>query len=142
MALSITFKNSFIQLSILGCHNGECKTKSSGCGEVEVIKETFHPYVATPITRLFLHIQFGRKYKIDELIAKFDEYFSHGQNNQVSGIEYLKKIILEELEKDSSWKICPKCDLEYKENHRKFDNINYIIPNAELCIFHKTSVSH
>ena len=138
MALSISFENSIIKLSILGCHNGECKTKSAGCGELEVLTETFHPYVCTPITRLFLHIQFGRKYKIDELISKFDNYFANGVNNQVSGIEYFKKIILEELENDPSWKLCPKCDLEYKKNTRYFANINYIIPNADLCIFHKT----
>jgi hypothetical protein len=138
MALLISFENSVIQLSIIGCHNGDCKTKSSSCGEVEVIKETFHPYVATPITRLFLHIKFGRKYKIDELISKFDEYFANGKNNQVSGIGYFKKIILEELEKDPGWKICPKCYVEYKENYCNFSNINYIVPNADLCIFHKT----
>lgn len=138
MALLISFEDSIIQLSILGCHNGDCKTKSNGCGDIQVFKETFHPYVATPITRLFLHIQFGRKYKIDNLITRFEEHFANGNNHQENGIEYFKKIILEELETDSSWKICSKCDSEYKENTRKFENINYIIPNVDLCVFHKT----
>jgi hypothetical protein len=137
MAISILFENSIIKLSILGCHNGECKEKSTGCREIEVLSKNFHPYVSTPITILFLHIQFGRKYKIDNLITRFEEHFADGKNYQENGIKYFKKIILEELENDSSWKICSKCDLEYKEDIRKFENINYIVPDVDLCIFHK-----
>lgn len=137
MALSISFENRIIKLCISGCHCGECKTKSNGCCDIEILTEEFHPYIATPITRLFLNIQFGRKHKIDKLIDNFDEYFKLEQHQEKNGIEYFKCIILEDLERDSSWKICPDCNLEYKEGILKFEKINYIVPEKDLCLFHK-----
>jgi len=137
MALSISIENSYIKLCISGCHNGNCNKQSNGCGEIEILMEQFHPYVATPLTRLFLHIQFGRKYKIDNLIQKFDEYFKDGQNIEENGIDYFKKIILEDLETDTTWKICTKCDVEYKNKSRTFEKINYVVPEKDLCFFHK-----
>ena len=137
MALVVFIDNSVITLSMAGCHNGHCDSKSNGCGEIQTFTENFHPYVATPITRLFLHVQFGRKYKIDELIAKFDTHFANEQNHQENGIDYWKKIILESLQNDSTWKICPYCDSEYKSGTRMFQHINYITPETNLCVFHK-----
>jgi hypothetical protein len=137
MAIYLSIEDFFIKLCINGCHNGDCHTKSNGCGETEVIYEKFHPYVATPITRLFLHVQFGRKHKIDELITKFDTYFADGNHHEENGIDYFKKIILESLATDSTWKICGKCDVEYKEGSKKFENINYVTPDVEECIIHK-----
>jgi hypothetical protein len=140
MALSLIVKDNEIELVISGCHNGECKEKSNGhvvCGEIEILTENFHPYLASPLTRLFLHIQFGRKYKIDEIISKFDKYFENGQHNDENAIPFLKKTILEELETDNSWKICTKCKTEYDNKTRKFEKIYYIIPSENLCIMHK-----
>lgn len=137
MALSISCENPIIKLCISGCHNGDCITNSNGCENNEIFTEVFHPYVVTPITRLFLHVQFNRKHKIDVLIKNFENHFESGQNYEENGIEYFKKIILEDLETDSSWKVCPKCSSEYKNKIRKFEKINYIVPYVDLCIFHK-----
>ena len=137
MALVLSFENSVIKLSMVGCHNGHCESKSNGCGEIQIFTEHFHPYIATPITRLFLHVQFGRKYKIDELIKKFDVHFADVNNYQQNGIEYWKQIILESLQNDPTWKICPDCNCEYELNMRTFEKINYITPQTDLCFFHK-----
>ncbi len=137
MALSITFKTSSIELCISGCHNSDCNKQSNGCGEIEILTEQFHPYVITPLTRLFLHIQFGKKYKIDDLIKKFEEHFKDGQNIEENGIEYFKKIILEYLETDEIWKICKNCNSEYKSGCRTFEKINYVVSDKDLCFFHK-----
>ena len=136
MALALSFENSVIKLSMIGCHNGHCESKSNGCGEIKIFTEEFHPYVATPITRLFLHVQFGRKYKIDELIANFNTHFANEQHHQENGIDYWKKIILESLQDDPTWKICVDCDSEYKTEKLTFEKINYITPEKNLCIFH------
>jgi len=140
MALSISFENSSIKLYILGCHNGNCNKLSNSCGEIEILTEQFHPYVKTPLTRLFLHIQFGQKYIIDNLIKQFQEYFDENKHFEENGIDYFKKIILENLETDESWKICSKCDTEYKNKSRTFEKINYIVPEKDLCFFHKKIV--
>ena len=50
---------------------------------------------------------------------------------------YFKKIILEDLETDTTWKICTKCDVEYKNKSRTFEKINYVVPEKDLCFFHK-----
>lgn len=136
MALSISLDNSIITLCISGCHNGNCNKESNGCGDIQIFTESFHPYISTPLTRLFLHIQFGREYKIDEFIKKFDEYFKDGNNINENGVEYFKKIILEDLETDSTWKICPVCSIEYNNGIRQFEKINFIVPEKDLCIFH------
>lgn len=141
MALAVFINNSVITLSMMGCHNGHHDTKTNGCGvdcgEIRTFDEKFHPYIVTPITRLFLHSQLGPGYKIDELVAKFDTYFSNNQNHQESGIDYWKKIILESLQNDLTWGICPSCDFEYKNGTRMFENVNYIAPQTNLCYFHK-----
>jgi hypothetical protein len=146
MAISITFENSIITLKMGGCHNGLYAhtkhkevpiEKTNGCGEIKIFSEKFNPYIATPITRLFLHVQFGRKHKIDELIEKFDAHFKDGKNCQENGIEYLKEIILSSLSTDPTWKICPECNIEYNNKTREFEQLNYIIPSKNLCIFHK-----
>lgn len=132
MALSITLNKSIITLSISGCHN-----KSNCFDDIKIFTEKFHPYVTTPLTRLFFHMQFGREYKIYEFIKNFEEYFKDGNNIDVNGIEYFKKIILEDLETDPTWKICPECNIEYNAGTRQFEKINYIVSEKVLCVFHK-----
>ena len=53
-----------------------------------------------------------------------------------NGIKYLKKIILEDLEKDKSWKTCIKCRELYENNEIKFEDIIYILPNLDHCLDH------
>ena len=112
--------NKVITVIIGGCHNGNECNHSNGCGKSVVLKEKFNIAISTPVTRLFLHVAFGRSYKIKEYMKKFDNYFDNGNNHDVDGIEYMKRVILEDLESDKSWKICPKCDYEYKEKKREF----------------------
>ena len=71
------------------------------------------------------------------LIKQFQEYFDDNKNFEENGIDYFKKIILENLETDESWKICSKCDTEYKNKSRTFEKINYIVPEKDSCFFHK-----
>jgi hypothetical protein len=129
-------ENKVITLVICGCHNGNCCKQSNGCGKKIILKEKYNANRATPITRLFLHSVFGRKYRLNALINKFNEYFDDGKNYNVDGIEYMKKIILEDLETDNGWKICSKCECEYKAKTREFQNIVYIIPTIKFCTEH------
>ncbi len=127
MAIEISLIDSIVELSLYACNN-EYK---------ETFTEIFHPYVTTPLTRLLLYVEFGKKYKIDDLITEFNNIKNINENtNYTSDIDQLKKIILLNLEKDSIWKICPTCNIEYETRIRKFENINYIMTNNNLCIFH------
>ena len=125
MALSVSIEDSMIKMIIIVND------------EKEIITEIFHPYVVTPLTRLFFNKEYGQKYKINKMIKKFNKYVVLGENDRENNMEAFKQIILEVLLNDSKWLICSKCDLEYKEKSRKFENINYIIPTADLCLFHK-----
>ena len=70
---------------------------------------------------------FGCTSQIGNIIAKFDEHFKDGKYPDENGLEYLKNAILENREKDKTWKICPVCRIEYDSKKQLFENILFII---------------
>jgi hypothetical protein len=114
-----------------GCHcaDGECQCT------VFQISEVFDKNRATPITRMFLHNMFNRQYRLDDILKKFTDHFD-GKNNDENGLEYMKKLILTDCATDPTWKICPKCEIEYNNKTRNFEKIVFIVPHVDLCVEH------
>ena len=137
MAISLNNNGNIFTCTILGCHDTVCG-KSNGCGSFLRYERIFDLDRVDPITRLFLHVFYGRKHMIDSLINKFTEHFNNGANLEEDGIEYMKKIILEMHELDSTWKTCPKCKEQYNNQSRKFEDIFYTVPSVEFCVDHTT----
>jgi hypothetical protein len=138
MALSINVNNGNICMVINGCHNGNCNHTTNGCGEFVTYIEKFNASRATPITRMFLHTVFGRNSHLDEILEKYDAYFANDSHHDESGIEYIKKLILDDCDNDNSWKICPVCKIMYMRKILPFENIHYITPQTEKCIDHSS----
>lgn len=136
MAISIKYNNGIIDCIISGCH---CSGNGCNTNKCDILKvsEKFNVNRATPITRMFLHTSFGRQSNIDNIIYKFTQHFDE-QNEDENGLNYMKKLILDDCEKDKTWKMCPICQTEYNEKIRKFENIIFIVPYLDACVEHKT----
>ena len=123
--------------TLSGCHG--CGSK--GCGHIERFSEVFDIHRSTPITRLFLHVAFGRQNKIDEILHQFEDYYENEamyatEDEEKDGLTFLKELILKNLQDDATWKICPTCDQQYRASIRKFQNIHYVIPGVDFCLDH------
>ena len=136
MAISIRLNESNEVIMILnGCHHMDTCTRN-GCGHFEYFLTKINIHKPNAIARMYLHLVMGREEKIYDLLKQYNEYFSDGANINENGIKYLKKIILEDLEKDKSWKTCIKCRELYENNEIKFEDIIYILPNLDHCLDH------
>jgi hypothetical protein len=136
MALLIQLKDDIIQCIINGCHSEICDHKN-GCGKFIEYNQKFDANHATPIVRLYLHLIFGRKQRIQNIINKYNDFFSDNNNINENGIKIMQKIIIEDCNLDKDWKICPQCYDNYLNNDDYFDKINYIVPSIDKCIVHQ-----
>lgn len=104
MAFSLKFdssKNS-IDMIMSGCHDPECSGKN-GCGEFETISKEFHNRLVSPLGRLYLHLVFGRKHRINGILKKFEEFFDLEENKDLNGLKVMKNIIIEDCNSDNDW---------------------------------------
>jgi len=154
MAIYLTKNNNDEIIMILnGCHNkNKCpekdlstnissmkfseKNKNNGCCQFEYFIYNFDINKPTPIMRMYLHLVMGRDKRLTQLIEQYNDYFGNIENMDEDGIDYLKKIILEDLDKDVTWKTCIKCKELYNENKIKFEDIIYIVPHLDYCVGH------
>jgi hypothetical protein len=137
IAISIKMNESNEIIMILnGCHHKNT-CLSNGCCQFEYFTSNMDIYKPNAIARMYLHLVMNREYKINDILKQYEEYFSDGKNINENGIEYLKKLILEDHEKDKSWKRCSKCYELYENKKIKFEDIIYILPNIDYCIDHK-----
>lgn len=136
MAISIRLNEANEVIMILnGCHHKDICT-SNGCCHFEYFKTKINVHKPNPIARMYLHLVMGREQKIYDLLKQYEEYFLNGANIDENGIKYLKKIILEDLEKDKSWRRCSKCYELYENNQAKFEDIIYMLPHMDYCVDH------
>lgn len=134
MAISISLNKSKEVVMILnGCYHKDI-CRSNGCYHFEYFKTKIDIYKPNTISQMYLYLAMGRKERLNNLIKKYNEYFFDRLNE--NGIDYLKKIILEDLENDSLRKTCIKCKKLYEENKIKFEDIMYILRNLDYCLDH------
>jgi hypothetical protein len=134
MAMSLKFEDGVTTLRFLGCH-GACYP---GHGHLVEFKEKFNPRRSTPITRLLMHKMFGREHKLDGILENFTKYFEDSKHQNEDGVDVFKKLILEDHEKDPTWKICHICKDEYATKKRTWENIVYVTPTVVACDEHST----
>jgi hypothetical protein len=116
--------------------DGHMRGGGNGCGQFEVYTQAFDMNRATAVIRLHLHVVFGREHKLQEILNKYEEFFSHAENAEANGVVELKRIIFEECAADESWKMCPQCKVQYEEGSLGWDKVIFVTPETELCVDH------
>jgi hypothetical protein len=108
MTISITMNESNEIIMILnGCHHKNT-CLSNGCCQFEKFVSKMDIYKPNAIARLYLHLVMGRESKINDILKQYEEYFVDGKNINENGIEYLKKLILEDhgIQRISVFSLC------------------------------------
>lgn len=135
MSLGITVHAGVISCLMCVCDGG-CKTYAESQKSCKLIEEKFELHKTTPITRMALHINFGRKYRIDKILYKYKKINEHiikdeGDMTPEKRMELLEFIIIDDCKMDSDWKICHICESEYVNKIRPFERILFTIPKAK-----------
>lgn len=130
--MRLKYENDVISLSFGGCRGAG----KPGHREIVQYEEPFRPTRSSPITRLFLHAAFGRKYKLDKILDDYDKYFKDGKHQDENFVDVFKRLILEDHEQDPTWKICPACKMEYANGKRSWQHILYVTPTTAACEDH------
>lgn len=141
MALSLSHEGTNVVLRLNGCHGIE----SQGCGDILVVNWNMHdmskPNVAA---RLFLHQIMGRVHVLDGILKSYDSGWNGSEWSLKSfkssnGIDVWKHIILSTLNEDSTWKICPTCEEQYRNGKLEFGEILFITPETYKCPNHSNN---
>ena len=137
MAFSIKYDNDtdFINMVITGCHDKNCT--EHGCGEFEHISKKFDRKLVSPLGRLFLHLMFNRRHRIEGILKKFEDFYDIEENKEIHGLKVMKNIIIEDCNTDTDWKVCKTCYENYKNDTRKFEDVYYTVPQYDFCDEHK-----
>lgn len=141
MSLSLTVHAGTISCLMCVCDGG-CKNYVESQKSCKLIEEIFDLHKTTPITRLALHINFERKHRIDKILYKYKKIHNRiakieGPMNPEKRMELLEYVIIDDCKMDSDWKICNKCESEYINNARLFENILFTVPELKYCSEHQ-----
>ena len=115
----------------------QAAVKKNGCGSFEFISQKFDQNLVSPLGRLYLHLMFGRKHRVDGILKKFEEFYDIEENKELHGLKVMKDIIIEDCNSDPDWKVCKICHENYKNDTRKFENVYYTVPELNSCEEHK-----
>jgi hypothetical protein len=137
MALVLsTNEEGHLECTLNGCHCDSSCQGNCGCGKLVTYRVPFDVNRATAVTRLHLHLIFGRQHKLDEILTAYDNYFENPERAQDDGINIMKGIIFDKLSQDDSWKICPCCETDFQSGRRSWEDVIFIVPDADSCIEH------
>jgi hypothetical protein len=140
MALSLRHEHRSVVLKLVGCHGHD----NDGCGNcLSVTWNATDIGLVNVAARLFLHQDFGRQYVLDGLLKEYedgwanDEWCSKDRSIKITnGIDVWKHIILETLNCDKTWKMCPMCSEKYNKGELNFGNILFVTPETNVCPIH------
>jgi hypothetical protein len=130
MSIIISHKNNKLNLIIGGCYKGAVHEEKKELCECEfyVVKQklSFGEQYQTPALLLFMELMHKRAHCIDNLLDDFTNHFSNEKYHGDSGVEYMKKIILEFLENNVLFARCNDCYESYLNCEIGFNNILYV----------------
>jgi len=135
MAFILRANGRYVEMVINGCNDPNC-TEENGCGQIELFCSPYDQKNVSPLVILFLHNIFGRQDMLEGILRKYEQFYEKQENKGKNGIDTMKDIIIEDCNIDESWKICPKCYEEYKNNKAVFENVSYTIPDLKGCDYH------
>lgn len=136
-----------VLLTLAGCIGDH---ENSECGHFERFEWKFNDVSrANVVSRLYLHLLFGRKHVLDTIIQKFDDgWVSNNESKKewcskekkvtlTSPLEVWKYLILESMKEDSSWNTCSTCLESYQAGNRSWDKIIFVAAPEKRCDDHE-----
>jgi len=145
MALVVNMQKDKLVVILAGCVGK--KSCGDKCDKMQQYVEYVDLNINKPslavssLMRLFLHTIFGRLYRIDQILKKYEDIvnimeITNPNLNHTDGLRIMKSLILEDLKSDADWKVCQKCEQEYDSGIRPFQRVLYTVPSIKTCNEH------